>query len=289
MGEGRRVQPRHCRGRAPVVLARPDLDRAAGRTTLATLSLTGVTRSFVLPSGTLTALAGVTLSVGPRQIVAVVGPNGSGKSTLLRLICGLIAPDEGTVEIDGQAVRSADPRVGLVFQEPRLLPWRRALDNVAFPLQLDGVARDERRQRAAALLDMVGLGGFAQAYPHQLSGGMRQRLAIARAFARNPGLLLLDEPFSALDALTRERFNVELLALWQRTETTVLLVTHSIPEAVFLADRVIVLSPRPGRVLADVSVDVPRPRRLDALDAAPWSTAAAEIRRHLVQADDAAA
>jgi NitT/TauT family transport system ATP-binding protein len=256
---------------------------------LATIRLTDVTRTFQLTSGRLTALAGVSLSVAERQVVAVVGPNGSGKSTLLRLICGLIPPDSGTIEVDGRPVSEGDPRVGLVFQEPRLLPWRRAADNVAFPLQLAGVPRAARRARAAELLELVGLAEFADAYPHQLSGGMRQRLAIARALARDPSVLLMDEPFSALDALTRERFNVELLKLWQHTATSIVLVTHSIPEAVFLADRVIVLSARPGRVVADIAVDLPRPRRLDSVDEAAYSSTAAAIRRHLVETDEAAA
>jgi NitT/TauT family transport system ATP-binding protein len=256
---------------------------------LATIRLTDVTRSFELPSGRLTAIDGVSLAVADRQIITVVGPNGSGKSTLLRLIGGLIEPDAGTIEIDGQAVTEGDPRVGLVFQEPRLLPWRRASDNVSFPLQLAGVGRVERARRAAELLALVGLDSFADAYPHQLSGGMRQRLSIARALARDPSVLLMDEPFSALDALTRERFNAELLRLWERTATTIVLVTHSIPEAVFLADRVVVLSRRPGRVVADIPVDMPRPRSLDAVDDAAYSVTAAAIRRHLVETDDAAA
>jgi NitT/TauT family transport system ATP-binding protein len=256
---------------------------------LAIIRLTNVTRTFDHPGGRLTALEEVTLEVNAREVVCVVGPNGSGKSTLLRLVAGLIAPDSGTVELDGLAVREADPRVGLVFQEPRLLPWRRARENVVLPLQLAGMPAAERRARAVELLEMVGLASFAEAYPHQLSGGMRQRLAIARALARDPSVLLLDEPFSALDALTRERFNVELLGLWQRTSTTIVLVTHSIAEAIFLADRVLVLSARPGRVVAEVPVDLPRPRRLDALDEAAYSRTAAVIRRHLVASDDVAA
>ena len=227
--------------------------------------------------------------IAEREVVAVIGPNGSGKSTLLRVIGGLLPADEGAVELDGRPLAAADPRVGFVFQEPRLLPWRRAVDNVAWPLQLAGVDRGTRRRRALDLLALVGLTGFAQAYPHQLSGGMRQRVAIARAFARDPSVLLLDEPFSALDALTRERFNLALLELWQRTGTTIVLVTHSIPEAVFLADRVLVLSARPATIVADVQVGLPRPRALDTLDGAAFSRTAALIRSHLAGEDPAAA
>lgn len=215
------------------------------------------------------------------QVVAILGPNGCGKSTLLRLVAGLLAPDGGAIEIDRIPVRGPDRRVGFVFQEPRLLPWRSAIDNVAFPLELAGRPRAERKAEAARLLELVGMADFAGARPHTLSGGMRQRVAIARALAMEPGLLLLDEPFSALDALTRERLGVELLAIWERTATTILLVTHSIAEAIFLADRVIVLSPRPGRVVAEVAVALPRPRALAALDVAGVSQAATEIRAHL--------
>ena len=229
----------------------------------------------------LTVLDDISFEVPAHGIVAVLGPNGSGKSTLLRLVSGLLAPDSGAIAIDGQPVADADQRVGLVFQEPRLLPWRTAVDNVCFPLELAGVGRTERRERARALLDLVGLAAFERAYPHQLSGGMRQRVAIARALARDPHILLLDEPFSALDALTRERFNAELLELWQRTGTTILIVTHSIAEAVFLADEVVVLSARPGRVAARVAVPLGRPRLADALDSAAFSRTAAAIRAHL--------
>ncbi|MDP8905038.1 MAG: ABC transporter ATP-binding protein [Chloroflexota bacterium] len=226
-------------------------------------------------------LESVSLALGEREVAAIVGPNGSGKSTLLRILAGLLPPDVGVVRIGGTPVAEADPRVGFVFQEPRLLPWRSTLDNVAFPLELLGMPAAERRRRAMELLELVGIGRFAESYPQQLSGGMRQRAAIARALARQPSVLLLDEPFSALDALTRERFNAELLDVWQRTATTILLVTHSIAEAVFVADRVIVLSPRPGRVVADIAVPLPRPRRADALDGAAYSRTAARIRAHL--------
>jgi ABC-type nitrate/sulfonate/bicarbonate transport system ATPase subunit len=252
---------------------------------LASIRLDGVSRSFHIDGAVLPVLDSVSFEVEQREIVAIVGPNGSGKSTLLRVIAGLLGPDSGSVELDGQAVAHADRRVGLVFQEPRLLPWRRAIENVSFPLEIAGVNRRERERRAAEHLDLVGLKGFAAAYPHQLSGGMRQRLAIARALVRDPSVLLLDEPFSALDALTRERFNQELQALWTRTRTTIVLVTHSISEAVFLADRVLVLSPRPGHVLAEVPVPLPRPRSTAALDEAALSRTAAIVRAQLAGTD----
>ncbi len=235
---------------------------------------------------TTTALEHLSLEVARREVVALIGPNGCGKSTLLRVIAGLIAPDTGSVAIDGREVAGPEPSVGLVFQEPRLLPWRSADENVRFPMELAGWPRDRQATRSSELLGLVGLREVARARPSTLSGGTRQRVAIARALALDPAALLLDEPFSALDALTRERFNAELLTLWQRTGTTIVLVTHSIPEAVFLADRVIVLSPRPGRVVADVRVDLPRPRRLADLDAAAAGRIAAEIRAHLVDTTD---
>ncbi len=215
------------------------------------------------------------------SIVAIVGPNGSGKSTLLRLIGGLLVPDSGEVRIGDEPVEGADPRVGIVFQEPRLLPWRDVLGNVALPLELAGLPRRRREARARELLELVELRGFDEARPHQLSGGMRQRAAVARALVREPGVLLLDEPFSALDALTRERLDLELLRLWERTHTTIVLVTHDIVEAVFLADRVLVLSARPGRVVADIPVELPRPRDRSGLDVAAFSRAAAAIRARL--------
>jgi NitT/TauT family transport system ATP-binding protein len=248
---------------------------------LAGIRLDGVSRSFAIDGAPLPVLQDVSFAVPSGGVTVVVGPNGSGKSTLLRLIAGLIAPDHGTITIDDAPVGDADRRVGLVFQEPRLLPWRRVIDNVAFPLELVGVAATERRERARALLDLVGVGAFADAYPQQLSGGMRQRAAIARALAREPEVLLLDEPFSALDALTRERFDAELLDLWQRVGATVVVVTHSIPESVFLGDEVIVLSPRPGRVVARVPVPLSRPRNPAVFESPAFTAAATEIRSYL--------
>jgi len=224
--------------------------------------------------------------VRPSEVVSLIGPNGSGKSTLLRVIAGLLEPDRGSVHLDGDRVSGPDPRIGLVFQEPRLLPWRSVADNVTYPLELAGWPRDRREARRAELLRIVGLQSASAARPSQLSGGMRQRAAIARALALEPRVLLLDEPFSALDALTRERFNVEMHKLHARTGTTIVVVTHAIHEAIFLGDRVVVLSERPGRVVADLPIEVPRPRALGHLDEAVVSATARAIRGHLGEADD---
>jgi NitT/TauT family transport system ATP-binding protein len=234
------------------------------------------------------ALDGFALDVAAGEVVAMIGPNGCGKSTFLRVAAGLLAPAIGSVAVDDDLVREPDPRIGLVFQEPRLLPWRNVADNVAWPLELAGWPRDRIRSRIHDMLGLVGLRDAADLRPVQLSGGMRQRAAIARSMALAPEVLLLDEPFSALDALTRERFNVELLRLQARTATTVVIVTHSIPEAVFLADRVIVMTPRPGRVAAEIRIDAPRPRSIAMLDQSLASDAAAEIRRHLELPEQAA-
>jgi len=262
----------------------------APRTDRPAIRLAGLSVGFRVGGAPLPVLDDLTVEVPAGSLVAIVGPNGCGKSTLLRVIAGLLSPATGTVEVEGRPVSGPDPRVGLVFQEPRLLPWRTATDNVTFPLELAGRPPGERHGRASELLRLVGLRYWGGARPDQLSGGMRQRLAIARALALEPSVLLLDEPFSALDALTRERFNAELLRLWQRLGPTIALVTHSIPEAVFLADRVLVLGPRPARLLADVPVDLPRPRLPEHIDAASLTRAAAQIRAHLRGAtDDAAA
>ena len=227
------------------------------------------------------ALDGFSLDVTGGEVAALIGPNGCGKSTFLRVAAGLLAPERGQVSLDDRAITRPDERIGLVFQEPRLLPWRSVAANVTYPLELAGWAPERRATRLAELLELVGLEGAGNLRPVQLSGGMRQRAAIARSLALGPEVLLLDEPFSALDALTRERFNLELLALQQRTGTTVVIVTHSIPEAILLADRVIVMTPRPGRVATEVRIDARRPRRAELLDQALVSRAAAEIRANL--------
>jgi NitT/TauT family transport system ATP-binding protein len=232
--------------------------------------------------GRLPVLDGLRLRIAGGEIVALIGPNGSGKSTLLRVIAGLLMPDAGRVTLDGQTVSGPDPRIGLVFQEPRLLPWRSAADNITYPLELAGWPVERRRERLDALTGLVALDGTVlDNRPSELSGGQAQRVALARSLALEPGVLLLDEPFSALDALSRERFDLELLGLWERAAPTIVLVTHSIAEAILVADRVVVLSPRPGRIVADLPVELPRPRSIADLDAAVVTSTARAIRRHL--------
>ena len=247
------------------------------------IEVDGVDLAFpIRGGGTLPVLDDLSLTVGGGEIVALIGPNGSGKSTLLRVIAGLLTPDAGRVTLDGAPVSGPDPRIGLVFQEPRLLPWRSAADNITYPLELAGWAPDRRRQRLDVLTDLVALDRSVLGNrPSELSGGQAQRAALARSLALEPGVLLLDEPFSALDALSRERFDLELLALWQRAAPTIVLVTHNIAEAILMADRVVVMSPRPGGVVAELPVALPRPRSIADLDAAVVTDTSRSIRRHL--------
>jgi NitT/TauT family transport system ATP-binding protein len=253
------------------------------------LAADGVELAFpVRGGGRLPVLDGVDLAVPGGGIVALIGPNGCGKSTLLRVIAGLLTPDAGTVSLDGAPIDGPDPRIGLVFQEPRLLPWRSAASNITYPLELAGWPDDRQRARLEQLTELVDLDPSIVANrPSELSGGTRQRVALARALALEPEVLLLDEPFSALDALSRERFDLELLRLWERAATTIVLVTHSIAEAILVADRIVVMSPRPGRVVADILVELPRPRSIADLDVAVVSDTAREVRRHLGEGDDA--
>jgi NitT/TauT family transport system ATP-binding protein len=231
--------------------------------------------------GGVEALAGCNLEIAAGSFTVVIGPNGCGKSTLLRLIAGLLEPTAGSVRVDGHDPRPGDGRVGLAFQQPRLVPWRSTLDNVALPLELVGIPQAERRARAAEALDRVGLRGAAALRPRDLSGGMAQRAALARALIADPPVLLLDEPFSALDALTRETFDDELQRLWMERARTVVLVTHSVSEAVALGDRVVVMTPRPGRVARVVEVDLPRPRPAELLGDARAAAMAGEVRAAL--------
>jgi len=228
------------------------------------ITIEDLTVRFATSSGTLIALDGLSGLVAPGELVAVIGPNGCGKSTLLRAIAGLLAPSAGRIGLgpDGSPPQAGDGRVGLVFQQPRLLGWRSALDNVALPLALSGTPRAERHQAGERALAQVGLaeGSVGALRPRELSGGMQQRVALARSLVTDPPVLLLDEPFSALDALTRDAFDVQLEALWLARRRTVVMVTHSVAEAIGLADRIWVMTPRPGRVAADIRVPLARPR-----------------------------
>ncbi|HET7263626.1 MAG TPA: ABC transporter ATP-binding protein [bacterium] len=208
------------------------------------------------------ALRDVGFGVGEGQFVSIIGPSGCGKSTLLKIVADLLPPSSGRVTVFGGDAHTARARrsFGFVFQTPLLFPWRTSLDNVALMLEIQGLGRDERRRRARQFLDLVGLSGFEAHRPGELSGGMQQRVAIARALSFDPRILLMDEPFGALDAITRDRMGVELLRIWQRTRKTVLFVTHSIPEAVLLSDTVVTFTPRPGRVRSIHQIDLPRPR-----------------------------
>ncbi len=220
------------------------------------VTITGVSKRFGSGPTAVHALESVDLVVGPGEFVALIGPSGCGKSTLLRIIADLIPPTEGTVVVAGKPVGAArlDHAYGIAFQQAGLLEWRSVRANIELPLQLHGLGRAERRARAMELLELVGLADFADHHPSQLSGGMQQRVAIARALAPSPALLLMDEPFGALDEMTRERMQAELIRICAETGAAVVFVTHSIPEAVFLSRRVVVMSPRPGRITAIVEV-----------------------------------
>lgn len=231
--------------------------------------------------GDLDALCDVSFTVARGEFVTLIGPSGCGKSTLLRIVAGLLTPSAGEVLLEGQPLTSPTRRVGLVFQQPTLLPWRTVADNIALPLTLDGADADTIRTQVQAMVRLVGLEGFEREYPLHLSGGMAQRAALARALIQNPELLLLDEPFGALDALTRERMGAELLRIWQAYRRTVLMVTHSVEEAILLADRVIVLSPRPGRVIGNIPVALPRPRTADMVSSAELQNTARLLRELL--------
>src|SRR5215204_2599482 len=244
------------------------------------IAFEGVWKVFEARSGDLTtAISDVSLEIKRNQFVCLVGPSGCGKSTLLRLAAGLLLPEKGLVKISDEPVREPRPDTGIVFQSPTLLPWATVLENVLFPAKMMGIATTGTRERAHDLLKLVGLDGLEGRYPRELSGGMQQRAGICRSLIHNPSVLLMDEPFGALDALTREELTIELLRIWTTQPKTILFVTHSIPEAVMLSDRVVVMSAGPGRVAELLRVDLPRPRSFDMESADEFHRCTQRIRQ----------
>ncbi len=241
------------------------------------LAAENLTKTYQTLQGQVEALAGISLQVERGEFVCIIGPSGCGKTTLLRILGGLLAPTSGRVYLKGQALTAPRREIGFVFQKANLMPWRTVLQNVTLPLEVQGQAA-VKGALAAEMLALVGLTGFEGAYPHELSGGMQQRVALARALVHRPTILLLDEPFGSLDALTRENMNLELLRLWQAQRQSVVMVTHSIQEAIVLADRVLVMSPRPGRLAREVAIDLPRPRTLNILYDQVFGTLSQRIR-----------
>ena len=247
------------------------------------IQISGVRKRYPVRTGEpVLALDGISFDVAEGQFVVLVGPSGCGKSTLMQILTGILAPSAGEVRLRGEKITAPRRDLGVVFQEPVLLPWRSVLDNVMLPAIIHGLDRATYHQRALELLSLVKLDGCDKLYPYELSGGMQQRVAIARALLNDPALILMDEPFGALDALTREEMNIELLGIWARAKKTIVLITHSITEAVFLADRVVVLSARPGRVLDTIDIALSRPRTLDMISTPEFAQASARIRAHLM-------
>lgn len=247
----------------------------------ATLQVENLRMGYPHPDGWLEVLRDLSFEAGGGEFLSLIGPSGCGKTTLLRLIAGLIRPLAGRIRLNGEEVTHPSRRVSILFQKPALLAWRTAEENVALPLELNGTSRREARRRARELLQWVGLGGFERAYPDHLSGGMAQRVALARALIHEPSLLLLDEPFGSLDALTREQMGQELLRIWEACRPTVVMVTHSVPEAVLLSDRVLVLTPRPARRATEIAVPLPRPRRLKTLENPLFGALVRQVRQAL--------
>ena len=246
------------------------------------IRLDGVGKTYRTRRGDIVrAVEDITLHVAENEFVTLVGPSGCGKSTLLRLVAGLTPATRGAIRVRDTAVREPFPDVGFVFQQPVLLPWRSVLDNVLFSVEMLGQPPRQYRKQAADLLELTGLGGFETKYPRELSGGMQQRVAICRALLPDPSLLLMDEPFGALDAMTREEMSLELLRVWEERRKTILFVTHSIPEAILLADRVVVMTARPGRIARVLTIDLPRPRTME-LEFDPRFKAASDEVRGLI-------
>ena len=250
------------------------------------IAMRGLTKTYRTRTGTVPSLKPIDLDISKGEFVAIVGPSGCGKSTLLKLVAGLLPATSGTISIGGVTVRQPPDGVGIVFQSPVLLPWRTVRDNVLLQVEMRGRAVSQYRAAAERLLKTAGLDGFEERFPWELSGGMQQRAAICRALVHDPEVLLMDEPFGALDAMTREKMNAELQRIWYETRKTVLLITHSIPEAVFLADRVVVMSSRPGSIEAIYDIDLPRPRDLTVMGEPAFVRYTQDIRRHFFAQGD---
>ena len=244
------------------------------------IEIRDLTKTYRSKTGEVPSLKPIDLDIRKGEFVAIVGPSGCGKSTLLKLVAGLLPASGGSIRIGGAQVRAPIDDIGIVFQSPVLLPWRTVRDNILLQVQMRGRRAADYQAGIAKLIKVAGLEGFEARYPWELSGGMQQRAAICRALVHDPSVLLMDEPFGALDAMTRERMNAELQRIWYETRKTVLLITHSIPEAVYLADRVVVMSSRPGSIEAIYDIDLPRPRDLSIMGDARFVAYAQQIRKH---------
>ena len=242
------------------------------------IAVRDVSRVFTSGGTTVTALDHVSFEVQAGNFVSIVGPSGCGKSTLLKIVSGLLAPSSGTVTVHGEPVRAPLENVGMVFQAPILLKWRSVIGNILLPVEFARLDIPSHTERTRTLIKLVGLEGFDEMYPHQLSGGMQQRVSLCRALVTDPQLLLMDEPFGALDAMTRDELDMELLRIWEERKKTVLFVTHSIQEAVFLSDVVFVMSARPGRLLEQIAINLPRPRSMEMMTDQKFGGYALKIR-----------
>lgn len=241
-----------------------------------------VEKTFQTSTGEVQALQNVSFDVLENEFATIVGPSGCGKTTILRIVAGLILPSLGTVKLDGKEVKEPIPSTGFVFQRPVLLDWRSVIKNIMLPIEVLGLSTEEYEEKGKELIKLVALEGFENKYPWELSGGMQQRVSICRALIYDPRILLMDEPFGALDALSRIKLDLELTRIWQERKKTVMFVTHNIDEAVFLADRIVVMSPRPGTILDVIEVDIPRPRRFSKIRTSPVSAKIVErIRKRL--------
>jgi NitT/TauT family transport system ATP-binding protein len=263
---------------APTRLRIVDDERTDARQPV--IEIRSVSKTYRTRDGEVPTLQDIDISVDDGELLVVVGPSGCGKSTLMRMVAGLLPPTSGEIRVEGRPVTKPFGEVGIVFQSALLLPWRSVLGNIMMPVEVKGLPRAPYLERAHELLKMVSLNGFEKKYPWQLSGGMQQRASICRALIHDPRIVLMDEPFGALDALTRERMNLELQRIHRETGKTIMLITHSIPEAVFLADRVLVMTDRPGKIAAIYNVDLPRPRSLDVMGDPRFVELTQTIRRH---------